>query len=54
MYATCVANWCGRIREFRLIRASTFGQRVDSAGVNKGYVFASSTTTPGDSVLMEY
>jgi hypothetical protein len=54
MYATCVANWCGRIREFRLIRPATFGQRVDSAGVNKGYVFASSTTTPGDSVLMEY
>ena len=54
MYATCVANWCGRIREFRMIRAATFGQRVDSVGVNKGYVFASSTTTPGDSVLMEY
>jgi hypothetical protein len=54
MYATCVANWCGRIREFRLIRPATFGQRVDSVGVNKGYVFASSTTTPGDSVLMEY
>lgn len=54
MYATCVANWCGRIREFRLIRAATFGQRIDAAGVNKGYVFASSTTTSGDSVLMEY
>ena len=54
MYATCVANWCGRVREVRFIRAATFGQRVDSAGVNKGYVFASSTTTAGDSVLMEY
>jgi hypothetical protein len=54
MYAICGANWCGRIRELRLIRAATFGQRVDAAGVNKGYVFASSTTTVGDSVLMEY
>lgn len=54
MYATCAANWCGRIREVRVIRAATFGQRVDDAGVNKGYVFASSTTTAGDSVLMDY
>lgn len=54
MYAVCAANWCGRIREIRLIRPASFGQRIDAAGVNKGYVFASSTTTPGDSVLMEY
>ena len=54
MYAVCAANWCGRIREFRIIRASTFGQRVDAAGVNKGYVFSSSTLNAGDSVLMEY
>lgn len=54
MYAVCAANWCGRIREIRLIRPASFGQRVDSAGVNKGYVFSFSTTTGGDSVLMEY
>ena len=54
MYATCVANWCGRIREIRLIRPASFGQRVDAAGVNKGYVFSFSTLTGGDSVLMEY
>lgn len=54
MYAVCAANWCGRIREMRLIRQATFGQRVDASGVNKGYVFASSTLTAGDSVLMEY
>jgi len=54
VYAVCAANWCGRVREVRFIRAATFGQRVDSAGVNKGYVFASSTLNAGDSVLMEY
>lgn len=54
MYATCAANWCGRIREMRIIRPSSFGQRVDAAGVNKGYVFSFSTITGGDSVLMEY
>jgi hypothetical protein len=54
MYAVCAANWCGRIREIRLIRPATFGQRVDAAGVNKGYVFSFSTLTGGDSVLMEY
>jgi hypothetical protein len=54
MYATCAANWCGRIREMRIIRPASFGQRVDAAGVNKGYVFSFSTLTGGDSVLMEY
>lgn len=54
MYATCAANWCGRIREIRLIRPASFGQRIDAANVNKGYVFSSSTLTGGDSVLMEY
>jgi hypothetical protein len=54
MYANCTANWCGRIRELRVIRPSSFGQRVDSAGVNKGYVFSFSTISGGDSVLMEY
>jgi hypothetical protein len=54
MYARCDANWCGRIREMRVIRPASFGQRVDAAGVNKGYVFSFSTITGGDSVLMEY
>ena len=54
MYAVCASNWCGRIRELRLIRPASFGQRIDAAGVNKGYVFSFSTTTGGDSVLMEY
>ena len=54
MYATQGTNWCGRIREIRVIRPATFGQRLDASGVNKGYVYASNTTSATDSVLMEY
>lgn len=54
MYAVGTTAWAGRIREMRVIRPATFGQRLDAAGVNKGYIFAATTTTPGDSVLMEY
>jgi hypothetical protein len=55
LYVTSTSNWVGRVREIRVIRPAIFGQRLDTTpGTIKGYVYAQSTSTNGDSVLLEY
>jgi hypothetical protein len=55
IYVVAASNWVGRVREIRVTRPAIFGQRLDtSPGVIEGYVYGQSTTTTGDSVLLEY
>jgi len=55
LYVTSTSNWVGRVREIRVIRPAIFGQRLDTTpGTIKGYVYAQSTSTNGDAVLLEY
>ena len=55
IYVVAPSNWVGRVREIRVTRPAIFGQRLDtSPGVIEGYVYGQSTTTTGDSVLLEY
>lgn len=55
LYVVSASNWVGRVREMRVIRPALFGQRLDiSPGNIKGYVYAQSSSTNGDAVLMEY
>lgn len=54
IYCVTTANWCGRVREIRVMRPATSGARIDASGVNKGYVYATNASNATDAVLLQY
>ena len=54
IYCVTSGNWCGRVREIRVMRPATSGARIDASGVNKGYVYATNANNATDAVLLQY
>lgn len=54
IYCVTTNNWCGRVREIRVMRPATSGARIDASGVNKGYVYATNSINATDAVLLQY